>query len=106
MYEIRSLALDLAEEFRPLVADSTVITLINSRQLEPADFTTTSLGCSLKQNGRKKLIKAYEERMATQLRHPVFKYSLTYRRTLDIQARLLAAVLVGDLAEYTPLMTR
>ena len=101
-----SLALDLAEEFRPLVADSTVITLINSHQLAPADFTTTSLGCSLNQSGRKKVIKGYEERMATQLRHPVFKYSLTYRRTLDIQARLLAAVLVGDLTEYTPVMTR
>ena len=57
-------------------------------------------------HGRGKLIRAYERRMATVLRHPLFGYPASYRRTLEIQARLLAARLVGDVPAYRPLTTR
>jgi CRISPR-associated protein Cas1 len=101
-----ALALDLAEEFRPLVADSAVLTAINNGELHADDFVARAGAVALTQRGRRKAIQTYERRMTTELRHPVFGYRTSYRRALEIQARLLAAVLVGDLAAYRPLTTR
>ena len=101
-----ALALDLAEEFRPLVADSAVLTAINNGEVGGADFVSRAGAVALTARGRRKLTRTYERRMATELVHPLFKYRATYRRTLEIQARLLAAVLVGDIPAYRPLTTR
>lgn len=101
-----ALALDLAEEFRPLIADSTVMTAVNNGEVRPSDFIKRAGAVALTAHGRAKLIKAYERRMGTELRHPLFGYSASYRRTLEIQARLLAATLVGDVPKYRPLTTR
>jgi CRISPR-associated protein Cas1 len=101
-----ALALDLAEEFRALVADSTVLTAVNNGEISRSDFVSRAGAVSLTQAGRKKVVAAYERRMASDLRHPLFGYKATYRRTLEIQARLLAATLVGDTPEYRPLTTR
>ena len=101
-----SLALDLAEEFRPLVGDSVVLTLVNNGEVSAGDFVARAGGVALTNGGRRGVIAAYERRMRTELTHPVFRYRTSYRRSLEIQARLLAAVLVGDLAEYRPLTTR
>jgi CRISPR-associated protein Cas1 len=101
-----ALALDLAEEFRPLLADSTVMTAINNGEVRPPDFITRAGAVALNAHGRKKLIGAYERRMRTELRHPLFGYTASYRRILEIQARLLAATLVGDVPRYRPLTTR
>lgn len=101
-----SLALDLAEELRPLIADSTVLTAINNGEVHPDHFVARAGAVSLTDRGRKGVIAAYERRMTTELTHPVFGYKTTYRRVLEIQARLLAAVLVGDTPEYRPLTTR
>jgi CRISPR-associated protein Cas1 len=101
-----ALALDLAEEFRPLVGDSTVLTAINNGEVTGGDFVSRAGAVALTAKGRRKLIRTYERRMSTELRHPLFEYRATYRRTLEIQARLLAAVLVGDIPEYRPLTTR
>ncbi len=100
------LALDLAEEFRPLVGDSTVLTAINNGEIEPGDFDERAGGVALTAKGRKKFIRTYERRMQTELKHPIFGYRASYRRCLEIQARLLAAVLCGDCPEYRPLTTR
>lgn len=101
-----ALALDLAEEFRPLIADSTIITAVNNGEVGPGDFVTRAGATALTAHGRRKLIAAYERRIGTELRHPLFGYRASYRRILEIQARLLAAVLVGDIASYRPLTTR
>ncbi len=101
-----ALALDLAEEFRPLLGDSTVMTAINNGEIVAGDFVTRAGGTALTERGRRKAIAAYERRMSTELRHPLFRYRATYRRMLEIQARLLAAVLVGDVPAYRPLTTR
>ena len=101
-----ALALDLAEEFRPLVGDSTVMTAINNGEIVVGDFIKRAGGVSLTDRGRRKTIAAYERRMTTDLRHPLFRYRASYRRCLEIQARLLAAVLVGDAPAYRPLTTR
>lgn len=101
-----ALALDLAEEFRPLICDSTALMMINNREIAPDHFIERAGAVSLTKAGRRKVIAAYERRMSSKLKHPVFGYSATYRRTLEVQARLLAAVLVGECSEYRPLTTR
>jgi len=100
------LALDLAEEFRPLIGDSTVLTAVNNGEVEASDFLRRADAVSLTERGRRKVIRTYERRMTTELRHPLFKYQASYRRTVEIQARLLAAVLAGDVPAYRPLTTR
>src|SRR6185437_4075037 len=97
-----ALALDLAEEFRPLLADSTVLTLINNREVSAGDFVVRAGAVTLTAEGRKAVIRAWERRMATQLRHPVFGYSVSYRRAVELQARILAAHLTGELSQYEP----
>lgn len=101
-----SLALDVAEEFRPLVADSVVITMINTGEVVWSDFKITTVGVSLTQAGRRKVIAAYERRMSTELSHPVFGYKISYRRSVDVQVRILAAAMIGEIPEYVPLVTR
>jgi CRISP-associated protein Cas1 len=101
-----SLALDLVEEFRPLVGDSVVMTAINNGEVDADDFVERAGAVALRPAGRRKFIVTYERRMTTELKHPVFGYRATYRRTLEIQARLLAATLLGDIPAYRPLTTR
>lgn len=101
-----ALALDLAEEFRPLIGDSTVMMAINNGEITEEDFLSRAGGISLTDKGRRKAIAAYERRMTSELTHPIFRYKASYRRSLEIQARLLAAVLVGDVPSYRPLTTR
>ena len=57
-------------------------------------------------DGRRKVIQAYERRLDTTIVHPVFRYKISYRRVIDVQARILAAVMVGELDEYVPMVTR
>lgn len=101
-----ALSLDLAEEFRPLVGDSVVLTAINNGEISNTDFVSRARAVALAPAGRKRFIGTYERRMATKLAHPFFKYRASYRRSLEIQARLLAAVLTGDIPAYRSLTTR
>lgn len=101
-----ALALDLAEEFRPLIGDSTVLTAVNNGEIDAGDFVERAGAVALTPKGRKKFIQTYERRMRTELKHPIFGYRASYRRTLEIQARLLAATLAGDSPQYRPLTTR
>lgn len=101
-----ALALDLAEEFRPLIADSVVLTAINNGEVKPSDFITRGEAVSLTPDGRRAMISAYERRLDTTVRHPLFGYTITYRRVLEVQARLLAAYLIGDVDRYVPFTTR
>jgi CRISPR-associated protein Cas1 len=52
------------------------------------------------------VLRAYERRLSTEIKHPVFGYRISYRRVLDVQARILAAYLIGEVPEYTPMVTR
>jgi CRISPR-associated protein Cas1 len=101
-----ALALDLAEEFRPIVADSTVIQVVNNGEIRQRDFTLKAGGCQLNREGRKAVIAAYERRMAHEIKHPTFGYRVSYRRALDVQARILAAHLTGEIPRYTAFTTR
>jgi len=101
-----ALALDLAEEFRPLLADSTVLTCVNNREVSPSDFLVRAGAVTLTADGRKAVLRAWERRMTTQVRHPLFGYQVSYRRAVELQARILAARLTGELPVYSPLVTR
>ena len=101
-----ALALDLAEEFRPLLADSTVLSLVNRREVSPSDFVVRAGAVTLTADGRKTVIRAWERRMTTEVRHPAFGYEVSYRRAVELQARILAARLLGEVPSYEPLVTR
>jgi CRISPR-associated protein Cas1 len=95
-----ALALDMMEEFRPVIADSTAIALFNNRELSENDFIKTGIGVSLMPKAKKKVIEAYERRMETEITHPLFGYTISYRRVLEVQARLLSRVITGEIKEY------
>jgi CRISPR-associated protein Cas1 len=101
-----ALALDLMEPFRPLIADSAVLSAMNTRMVTTSDFIKTGDAVALTPNGRKAFFRAYEQRMDTLVTHPLFGYRVNYRRLLEIQARLLARVLTGEIREYPVFVTR
>ncbi|HHY84374.1 MAG TPA: CRISPR-associated endonuclease Cas1 [Verrucomicrobia bacterium] len=101
-----ALALDLMEEFRPLIAESTVLSCINNRVITEKDFVRAGHAVNLSPSGRKRFFQMYEQRMSSLITHPLFDYKVSYRRALELQARLLAKVLTGEIPEYVPLMTR
>lgn len=101
-----ALALDLIEPFRPLVADSLVITAFNKGELVPGHFQETAMGCRLTEHGRKIFYKAYTRRMETRVTHPEFGYKLNYRRMLILHARMIAAWFAGDFSNLSFLTTR
>ncbi len=94
-----ALALDLMEEFRPIIADSVVLSAVNTGVVGAADFVRSSLGVSLKQDGRRRFMQAYERRLEEEVTHPVFGYRISYRRVLEVQCRLLARHLLGEILE-------
>jgi len=95
-----ALALDMMEEFRPVIADATALTLFNKGELSDKDFIETGIGVSLTSRGKKKVIAGYERRMETEVTHPLFGYSVSYRRVLEVQARLLSRTISGEIKEY------
>lgn len=101
-----ALALDVMEEFRPLIADSVVLTAINNRMLGPADFVRAGDAVNLSAAGRKRFLYAYEKRMSDTVTHPIFEYKVSYRRAIELQFRLLARTLTGEISRYLPFTTR
>lgn len=101
-----ALALDLMEEFRPLIVDSTVITAFNTGMLRLDDFDIGATACLLRDAGRRRFIKAYEARMDQLATHPLLGYRVSWRTMLRLQARLFARWLRGDIPEYRGITTR
>ncbi len=77
-----------------------LLTLVNTRSLGPEDFLTWRDACQLTPAGRKKFFPAYEGRKAAEVTHPVFGYRMSYARMLEVQARMLAAYVRGELPSY------
>lgn len=101
-----ALALDLMEEFRPLVVDSAVITAINTGMVKDGDFTRAKAACILTDRGRKAFIRAYEARLDQLVTHPLFQYRCSWRVMVRLQARLLSRWLRGDVPSYVGVTTR
>ncbi|MEA5153438.1 CRISPR-associated endonuclease Cas1 [Raineyella sp.] len=101
-----ALALDLMEEFRAPVADSAVITAINNGALTTGMFTSSLGDCRLKESGRKAIVGAYERRIQTVGKHPLFGYQVSWQRTIEVQARMILGVLEGSRSQYQGIRTR
>jgi CRISPR-associated protein Cas1 len=101
-----SLALDMAEEFRPLVADSVALMVFNNGEVSPGSFLQRAGAVTMTDAGRRAVIAAFERRMQTEITHPIFGYKISYRRVLEVQARLLARAVRGELPEYPNFCTR
>ena len=98
-----ALALDMMEEFRPLLADRLVLTLINRRQINAADFFEHAGGAvTLKDEPRKAVVTAYQERKQETLMHPVLETVVSLGLAPFVQARLLARTVRGDAEVYLP----
>ncbi len=101
-----ALALDLMEEFRPVIVDSVVLTLLNNRMLTPDDFIVELGAYRLKKEPRKVFLTRFEERLNEEVLHPIFNYKVKYRRCIELQARLIAKYLTGEIDEYPPFTVR
>ncbi|HIC90432.1 MAG TPA: type I-D CRISPR-associated endonuclease Cas1 [Anaerolineae bacterium] len=101
-----ALALDLMEEFRPIVVDSVVLSLINNRILGEKHFKEEMGAYRLTDAGRRRFLERFEARLNETIRHPVFKYKATYRRCLELQTRILAKALQEEIPAYRPFLVR
>ena len=102
-----SLALDLMEEFRPLLADRLMLTLVNRRQLEPGDFTVREGGgVEFSVTARKTVVAAWQERKQETVRHPLLGISTRIGMLVYLQARILARTIRGEVASYVPCLLR
>jgi CRISPR-associated protein Cas1 len=106
VYGRPALALDLMEEFRPVIVDSVVLTLLNNRMLTKDDFIVELGAYRLKKEPRKLFLQRFEERLNEEVTHPVFGYKVKYRRCIELQARLVAKYLTGEIDEYPPFIIR
>ncbi len=101
-----ALALDMMEEFRPAIADATMLSLFNRGELAARDFIRTGIGVSIAPEAKKKIIAGYEQRINTEIKHPIFGYRVSYRRILELQSRLLVRTLSGEIGRYPAFVLR
>jgi len=101
-----ALALDMMEPFRPVLADSVVLLAINNGELKANDFIVSGQSCALKPPGRKAFIAAFERRLDQETTHPLFGYRVSMRRLIEVQCRLLARWLQGEIADYPHYLPR
>jgi len=101
-----ALALDMMEEYRSIIADSVAINLFNNEEISQKDFIKTPAGVTLNSGGKKAVLTGYERRMGTEIIHSIFGYKISYRRVLEVQSRLLARAISGEIREYPPFLTR
>jgi CRISPR-associated protein Cas1 len=94
------------EPFRPLCADSAVVRAINNGEVGPSDFVERMGSVNLTDAGRRRFLGSFEERLAQEITHPVFGYRISYRRVFEVEARLLARHLLGEIPSYEPMTTR
>ena len=101
-----ALALDMMEPFRPVIADSAVLTAINNREVSPRGFVTTAGACAMKTATRRAFIAVLERRLDQETTHPLFGYRLSMRRLIEVQMRLFARHLDGELPRYPHYLPR
>jgi CRISPR-associated protein Cas1 len=101
-----ALACDLMEPFRPIIAESVVLSLFSRGELTEGHFLRTSAGCALTDAGRRAFFQAWARRMDTAVTHPAFGYRLSYRRMLMLHARMISAWVLREIPTLSFLTTR
>jgi CRISPR-associated protein Cas1 len=97
-----TLASDLSEEFRAIIVDSVVLSVVNKGMLKPGDFRPSKGGIYLSKEGLKKFVEQYEGRMNTQVMHPHFGERMSYMQCIERQVRFFSWVLTGRAKGYKP----
>ncbi|MCS6959183.1 MAG: type I-D CRISPR-associated endonuclease Cas1d [Pseudanabaenaceae cyanobacterium SKYGB_i_bin29] len=100
-----ALVLDLMENFRPLIADNLVLSLLNRQQIKPEDFENSLEAFRLNDRGRRVFLEEFDHKMKDEFKHPVFDYKCSYRRSIELQARLLSRSLQENII-FQPLVLR
>lgn len=96
-----SLALDLAEIFKPLLVDRTIFKMLNRKEIQTKDFSQDLNRCLLKESGRKAFVKAFEERINETIQHRTLKRSVSYKHLVKLECYKLSKHLLG-IEEYKP----
>jgi len=102
-----ALALDLMEEFRAILADRLVLTLINRGQISEKDFEERPGGAvHMQDDARKTVVVAYQERKQEELTHPLLESKAPFGLLPDLQARFLARTIRGEMEGYLPFLIK
>lgn len=104
-YRRFSLALDLAEIFKPVLVDRIIFRLLNKREIQSKDFDLKMNSCMLKESGKKIFVRAWEERINETFKHPVLNRSVSYKHLIKLECYKLSKHLLG-LDEYKPYKVR
>lgn len=99
-----SLALDIAEIFKPVLADRLIFSLLNKKQVQPSDFDTRLNSCLLKESGRKAVVKAWDEKLNETIKHRALGRSVSYKHLVKLECYKLAKHILG-MEEYKPFKT-
>ncbi len=96
-----SLALDIAEVFKPMLADRLIFSLLNKKQIQASDFDTRLNSCLLKDSGRKTVVRAWEEKLNETIKHRSLKRSVSYKHLVKLECYKLAKHILS-MEEYQP----
>ena len=101
-----ALASDLMEEFRQVIVDGYVLSLINNKRVRPEDFEQTNKGIRFTKEALDRFLTGYYGRMQQTFQHPTRNEKTTYLRCIELQVRHLARVITGEDAAYEPFLIR
>jgi CRISPR-associated protein Cas1 len=101
-YRRYSLALDIAEIFKPLLVDRTIFRLTNRSEIKPKHFEKNMNGCYLKESGKKIFIRAYEERLKETIKHRLLKRKVSYQQLIRLECYKIAKYILGIEPKYQP----
>lgn len=99
-----SLSLDISEIFKPLLADRLIFSLLNKKQIQKSDFDNQLNYCLLKESGRKKIVKAWDEKLNETIRHRSLGRNVSYKHLVKLECHKLSKHLLG-IEEYKPFKT-
>lgn len=104
-YRRYSLALDIAEIFKPLLVDRLIFRLLNKREIKIKDFDHQLNSCTLKDSGRKIFVRAWEEKINETFKHPILKRSVSYKHLIRLECYKLCKHIL-NMDEYKPFKSR
>jgi CRISP-associated protein Cas1 len=96
-----SLALDLAEIFKPILVDRTIFRVLNKKEIQASDFSSELNRCTLKESGKRIFVKAWEERLNETIQHRVLKKHVSYKHLVKLECYKLSKHIL-DMEEYKP----
>ncbi|NPV55583.1 MAG: CRISPR-associated endonuclease Cas1 [Anaerolineae bacterium] len=105
-YNRPALALDLMEEFRPVIVDALIVDLVNHNRVGLTDFTWRGKACYLSEKALKKFLTAYTTRLRTAVRLPGGDRRTNYLQCMEHQARQIRKWIEGEVDRYVPHHTR